>query len=556
MTRTESSPRIDELKIIPLGGLGEVGLNMMVLEYAGTILVIDAGVMFPQEDMLGVDLVIPDAGYLAENRDRIAAVIITHGHEDHIGALPFLLPEFDDPPIYGSAFSLALIQAKMDEHRLEVDLRPVEAGQVVKLGPFEVEFIRVTHSIPEGFGLAVTTPAGTIIHSGDFKIDHSLPDDEATDLTGFAKWGRRGVLALLADSTNVHREGNTLSEAKVGQALLDIFRRVDGRILIASFASNIRRVQQVVDAAAQFGRKIAFTGRSLVQNVRLAKELGLLRIPDELEVSIKDVAELPPSKICLMSTGSQGEPMAALTRIALGQHKQVQVGEGDVVVLSSRFIPGHEIAITKVINNLHRRGAEVIYEAVSDIHSSGHAYQEELRLMAKLVRPRYYLPIHGELRHLTRHAKLAEEMGFPKKRIIRAVNGDVVVLDRSQARIDERLPAGRIFVDGKGVGDVGEVVLRDRRHLAEDGVVFVMVVVDSLDGRILFGPEVVSRGFVFEEEFEALLNQAKDMVTQIIEDLAEPDWTVAQDDIRRALRRYFSKVLDRRPVILPMVLPM
>lgn len=553
---TDDAAHDGRLRIIPLGGCGEIGLNMTALIWDQSILVIDAGVMFPQEDMLGVDLVIPDARYLAERRDRIVGVVITHGHEDHIGALPFLLPEFDFPPVYGSDFSLALIQSRLNEHRLEADLNQVVAGDVVKLGPFEVEFIPVAHSIPHGFGLAITTPAGPVIHSGDFKIDHTLSDSEGTDLTGFAAWGRRGVLAMLADSTNVHREGNTLSEAKVKRTLTDIFHRVEGRIIIASFASNIRRVQQVIDAAAEHDRQVAYTGRSLVQNIRIAKELGLLEVPDGLEIEVKDITDLPARHVCLISTGSQGEPNAALTRISLGRHKEVQVGEGDVVVLSSRFIPGHEIAITQVINNLHRRGAEVLYEAVSDIHSSGHAYQEELRLLAKLVRPRYYMPVHGELRHLVRHAKLAMEMGLPRENVISAVNGDVIALDQDGVEVIDRIDTGRIFVDGKGIGDVGEVVLRDRRHLSEDGVVFVMVVVDSLDGQILFGPEVVSRGFVFEEENVELLGQAKEMVAQIVQDLAEPDWAVAQDEIRRALKRYFNKILQRRPVILPMVLPM
>ncbi|MBW1712296.1 MAG: ribonuclease J [Deltaproteobacteria bacterium] len=556
MSWAEPSPKADELKITPLGGLGEIGLNMMVLECRNRLLVIDAGVMFPDEEMLGVDLVIPDASFLSGQADKIEAVVVTHGHEDHIGALPFLLPGLGHPPVYGSAFSLALVQEKLKEHSIEASLRPVEPGQTIELGPFEVEFITVAHSIPEGFGLKIGTPLGTIVHSGDFKVDHSLPLKEATDLNSFAQAGQEGTLLLMADSTNVEREGYTLSEELVSRAIESVFRQTEGKILVASFASNIRRIKQVIDLAARFGRRVAFSGKSLVTNVRIAKQLKLLDIPEGQEATLAEVKNLPPDQVCILSTGSQGEPLAALTRIALGEHKQVQVEEGDVVILSSRFIPGHERAITHVINHLYRRGAEVLYEHVSPIHSSGHAYQDELRLLMSLVKPRYYLPIHGEVRHLVRNAILGQQMGIPRKRVLRIENGDQVVIDRTGLRVSGRVDTGRIFVDGKGVGDVGEVVLRDRRYLSAEGVVFVLVVVDHRSGEVISGPEVVSRGFVFEEEQLDLLEEAKDMVAQVIEDMPEPDWGLAQDEMRRTLRRFFNKTLDRRPMILPMVLPM
>jgi len=556
MTWAQPSRPPDELKLVALGGLGEIGLNMLVLECRERILVIDAGVMFPEEEMFGVDLVTPDASYLIEQKDKIEALILTHGHEDHIGALPFILPRLDPIPIYGSSFTLALVTEKLREHRIEADLRRVEAGQKLSLGPFEVEFIRVAHSIPEGLALALGTPLGVILHSGDFKVDHALGPGEATDLNRLATYGQKGVLALLADSTNVEREGYTLSEDRVRQTFTQLFRQSSGRILVASFASNIRRIQHVIDLADQFGRRIAFTGKSMVTNVRLARELNLLHLPEGLEVGLGQLKELEPDRICLMSTGSQGEPMSALTRIAWGEHKQVKVEEGDVVVLSSRFIPGHERAITQVINHLYRRGAEVVYEAVSDIHTSGHAQQDELRLLQSLVRPRYYIPIHGEPRHLVRHAHLAEKMGLRKDHILKLENGEVVVFDRAGARRAGRVETGRVFVDGKGVGDVGEVVLRDRRHLSADGVVFVLLVVDHRSGEILSGPEVVSRGFVFEEEQGDILEAAKELVIKVVEELAEPDLTVVQDEIRRALRRHFTKLLDRRPVVLPLVMAM
>ncbi len=556
MTWAQPSRLPDSLKLIPLGGLNEVGLNMLALECRDRVIIIDAGLMFPNEEMLGVDLVVPDCAHLSAQAEKIGAIILTHGHEDHIGALPFVLERLNNPPIYGSAFTLALVAEKLREHGIQADLRPVDASTRLDLPPFAVEFIPVAHSIPQGFGLKIETPLGTVVHTGDFKVDHTLTPTEATDLNRLAACGQQGVLALLSDSTNVEREGYTLSETAVRHTIQEIFQRTTGRIMIASFASNIRRVQQVVDSAAQFGRKVVFAGKSLVTNVRLARELGLISVPAGLEIGLGDLADLPPRQLCVITTGSQGEPLAALTRIALGEHKQIRVEKGDVVVLSSRFIPGHELAISRLINHLYRRGADVLYERVSKIHTSGHGQQEELKLVLSLTRPRYFIPVHGERRHLVRHARLAEEMGVPANRVLQMENGDVAVFDRAGGRISGQVETGRLYVDGKGMGDTADVVLRDRRHLSAEGVVFVLLVVDSRTGEILSGPEVVSRGFVFADEQPDIMATAKDLVSQVVGRQAEPDWTVAQDEIRRVLRRYFSRTLDRQPVILPMIMPM
>ena len=556
MTWAESKKQKDRLSLYPLGGLGEIGLNMMVLECRERIVIIDAGVMFPDSEMLGVDLVIPDPAPLLDQVDKIEGIVLTHGHEDHIGALPFILPMLGHPPVYGSSFTLALVQEKLNEHGVEAELLPVEPGDRVEMGPFGFEFIRVAHSIPEGLALKISTPLGVIVHSGDFKIDHGLEEGEATDLSGLARIGEEEVLLLMADSTNVERPGWTLPEETVSRSFEEIFRRNKGRILVACFASNIRRVKEVVELAGRFGRKVAFTGKSLVTNVRIAKELGLLFIPEGQEVTFAQLKELPKRQICVISTGSQGEPLAALTRIARGEHKQIEVEEGDVVVLSSRFIPGHERAITQVINHLYRLGAEVLYERVAEVHSSGHAYQDELKLMMRLIKPRYYLPVHGEIRHLVRNGRLAVRMGIPEKRVLRIENGDKVVFDGRGAGVAGRVASGRIFVDGKGVGDVGDLVLRDRRHLSSDGVVFVLLVVDHSSGEVISGPEVVTRGFVFEEEQAGLLEEAKELVAQVVAEMKEPDWSEAQDLIRRSLKRHFNRVLERRPMVLPMILPM
>ncbi len=547
------------LKVIPLGGLGEIGLNMMALEYEESILVIDAGLMFPEEYMLGVDVVIPDFEYLRENRGRLRAMVLTHGHEDHIGAMPFLLREFS-VPVFGTTFTIALLREKLREHQLPEppDLRTILPGETAGFGPFHVEFIRVDHSIVDGVGLAVHTPEGIIIHSGDFKVDHTPVDGIVTDLPRFAHFGSLGVLALLSDSTNAEKEGFTPSERDVRRTLGELFRSASGRIITAVFASNIKRIQQVAELALQGGRKLHFSGKSMRSNVRIARELGIIRIPDEELIEERQIVQFPDREIAIITTGSQGEPMSSLTRMAQNRHKHIKTKPGDTVILSSRFIPGNEKAITAIINSLYRMGAEVVYEKVSDIHTSGHAYREELKLMLNLVRPRYFIPIHGEYRHLVKHAALAKEVGIPGENILLAENGDTVHFENGRAFLGERIPTGRVLVDGKGVGDVGEVVLRDRRRLSGDGMVIALMAVDEQTGDVVYGPDIVSRGFIFEDRNPAILEDAKCIVLEVLDEIERPaliDWTDIAPDIKKELKRFFYSVLGRSPLILTVIIP-
>lgn len=548
------------LKIIPLGGLGEIGLNMMLFEYGDDIVVVDCGLMFPEPSMLGIDLVVPDITYLKERADRVRGILLTHGHEDHIGALPYVLPEIN-PPIFGTALTLGFVREKLKEFDLDekVELNIVRPRETVALGAFSVEFIRVAHSIVDGCALAIRSPEGVVIHTGDFKIDQTPVDGELTDLATFSRYGEEGVLAFLADSTNVEREGYTLSERLVGDAFDEIFPKCSGRIIVAAFSSNIHRVQQVVNSAARAGRKVLLNGRSMLANVQIARQLGYLQIPEGLLIDLKELPRLPKEEICMITTGSQGEPMSALTRIAMDDHKQIKLEEGDTVILSSRFIPGNEKTISDLINHLYRRGAEVFHEKVSEVHVSGHASQEELKLLHNLVRPRWFIPVHGEYRHLVRHARLAQELGVPKDRCILAVNGDMIAFSDGEGCILGRVPVGRVFVDGKGVGDVGDVVLKDRQHLSQDGMVVVIIGINQTTGEIIYGPDIVSRGFVFEDESQEYLDEAKRIVLDTLA-LNSPemlgDWNEVKQEVRAVLRRFFKKTIERRPVILPVILEM
>lgn len=547
------------LRIIPLGGLGEIGLNMMAFEYGEHILVVDAGLMFPEDYMPGVDMVIPEFQYLRDHRDAVEAVILTHGHEDHIGAMPFLLKELNIP-VYGTSFTIELLREKLKEHNLahSVTLRKVRAGDVSELGPFRVEYIKVNHSIVDGVGLAIDTPEGIIVHSGDFKIDRTPVDGQSTDLVRFAYYGDRGVLAFLSDSTNIEKEGFTLSERDVTGTLRELFQSCAGRLIVAVFASNIVRIQQVINLALEFGRKVVFSGKSMKTNVRIAKEEGIIRIPRDAEVDECTVEMLSDRKMVVLTTGSQGEPMSSLTRMAQSSHKSISIKKGDTVILSSRFIPGNERAITTIINNLYRMGADVVYEKVSDIHSSGHAYKEELKLMLDLVRPRYFLPIHGEYRHLVKHVQLAAESGIPAERLLLVEDGTPVCFEAGTARMGETIPTGRVLVDGKGVGDVGEVVLRDRRRLSGDGVVIVLIAVAEHTGEVIYGPDILSRGFVFEDQSGFILEEAKCVVLEVLDDLERPshiEWGEVGMDIKRRLKKFFEKVIERRPLILPIIVP-
>jgi len=555
---SEGDRTTEALRMIPLGGLGEIGLNMMAMEYGDTIIVIDCGLMFPEDYMLGIDLVIPDITYLLRNRDKVKAFIITHGHEDHTGALPFVLREID-APIYGTALTLGLIEEKLEEFGLarSTVLETVRPRDRISIGPFDIEFIRVSHSIVDGCGLAIKTPVGTVVHTGDFKMDQTPVDGEVMDYARFSEYGEAGVLLFMSDSTNVEKEGYTLSEREIGRNLEDVFRRCEGRIIVAAFSSNIHRIQQVMDAAEKFGRKVVLNGRSMVANSRIARALGYLKAPDGLIVDFRDLDSLPHQRVVLLTTGSQGEPMSALTRMALDNHKQIKVTKGDTVILSSKFIPGNEKAISTMMNHLYRRGADVIYEKVSEIHVSGHASREELKIMLNIVKPRYFIPVHGEYRHLVLHGRLASTVGIPEENIFVAEDGEVIEFTKDGAQRAGRVEHGRVFVDGKGVGDVGEMVLKDRSHLSEGGMVLAIVAINNSTGEIVYGPEIITRGLVLEEGSSGLIDQARNIVVETLGSVnaeVKTEQLEINEEVRRALRRFFNKTLERRPVILPVII--
>ncbi|MBI4609679.1 MAG: ribonuclease J [Candidatus Rokubacteria bacterium] len=546
------------VRLIPLGGLGEIGLNMMLLESGDDLLAVDCGLLFPDDEMLGIDYVIPDFAYLLAKRESLRAVVLTHGHEDHIGALPYLLREVR-APVYGTPLTLALVASRLSEHGLldTADLRPLKPRGAIELGSLRIEAVRVTHSIADGIGLAIETPVGTIVHTGDFKLDPSPIDGQHPDYRKFAELGERGVLALLSDSTNVDRPGHTPSESEVGRSLAALFEKARGRIIVATFASHIHRIQQVLELAVRFGRKLALLGMSMVNNVRIAAELGHLRVPEGTLVPLDELADLPAGRQVILSTGSQGEPNSAIALMAAREHKDVQVEEGDLVILSARIIPGNERVIGRVINQLMRLGAGVLWEDVAFVHVSGHACQEDLKLMLNLTRPRYFVPVHGEYRHLVAHARLAESVGLPRERIFIIEDGLGVELTKSSARVLGRFPAGRVFVDGKGIGDVGAVVLRDRQLLAQDGMVVVALTVDRQTGELLAGPEIASRGFVYVKESEEILEEVK---TVVREALAERDTAAPVNRellgslMRSAVRRFINQRFQRKPIVLPIVL--
>jgi ribonuclease J len=547
-----------QLKIIPLGGFGEIGLNMMVLEYGTTLFVIDAGLMFPEDYMLGVDFVIPDLDYIKKNRSLVSGIVLTHAHEDHIGALPFLL-KVVNAPVFGTPFTLELVRHKLEEYDMlhTSKLHEIHPRERLKLGPFELEFIRVGHSVVDGVGVAINTPLGLLVHTGDFKISHTLNDGQTTDVSRFARCGEQGVLALLSDSTNVEKEGYTVSDRKVTAKIAEIADGSPGRIIVALFASNITRIQQVVNIARERSRKVLFNGRSIEIAVRIARQLGYMDVPAEVEITADQLDLYPDEEVIIITTGSQGEPMSALARIAAGTHKQIDAKPQDTFVLSSKFIPGNEKAIASIINKLYKRGANVVYEKISDIHVSGHAFREELKLMINLTRPKYFIPVHGEYRHLVLHARLAEETGIARQSILVAENGQVVEFDQNGARIKDTVSTGRVMIDGKGVGDVGRSVLRERRVLSEEGLVIVNMAFDEETGVVVYGPEIVSRGFVFETETGHLVDDAQCVILEIIEDVGPdvPDRIkVIRSRLQTALRQYFYFTIGRRPVILPFIM--
>jgi ribonuclease J len=546
------------LKIIPLGGLGEIGLNMMVFEFEHNLLVVDAGLMFPEDYMLGIDYVIPDMSYLRENRQKIVGIVLTHAHEDHIGAVPFLLREMDIP-VYGTGFTLGMLSHKLEEQGLleTALLHEIRPSQQLALGAFTLEFIRVAHSVVDGIGIAIHTPVGLVVHTGDFKIGYNPVSGSTSDLGRFARLGEEGVLALLSDSTNVEKEGYTLSDKDIEKVLSSIAAECSGRIIVALFASSISRIQQIVDIAYQTGRKVVFDGKSIQISVGIAKELGFLNIPEGFETDIKEIHDYPDAETLIITTGSQGEPMSALSRMASGTHRHIRIHAGDKVILSSKFIPGNERAITNIINTLYRRGADVIYEKISAIHVSGHAFKEELKLMLQLTRPRLFIPIHGEYRHLVLHSRLAQEIGLAEKQILLAENGQVIELDANSAAIRDRIRTGRVLVDGKGIGDIGKSVLKERRELSEDGFVAVNMAFDEETGIVIYGPEISSKGFIFETETGHLLEDAKCVVLEIVDEM-HPEVPNRVERIREmvqsALKKYFDFTIKRRPVILPFIL--
>jgi ribonuclease J len=546
------------LKFIPLGGLGEIGLNMMVLEYGETLVVIDAGLMFPEDYMLGVDYVIPDMGYVLENKSRFKAIVLTHAHEDHIGALPYLLKDIN-VPVYGTPFTIRLIENKFMEHGLTASsslLHVIHPGDRLEIDSFVFEFIRVNHSVVDGVGIAINTPEGLVIHTGDFKISDSTIEGMQTDIDAFTHYGDMGVLALLSDSTNVEREGRTPSDKHVSDTLKNLIENSPGRIIIALFASNVSRIQQIVNIIKSGSRKIIFNGRSIELSVRIARELNLLKIPAEMEISIDDIEDYPDDEVIILTTGSQGEPMSALARMSTGMHKHIKARHGDTVILSSKFIPGNEKAIAKIINNLFRKGANVIYEKVSDIHVSGHAFKEELVMMMEMTRPKYFIPIHGEYRHLYHHARLAEVAGIGRENVFLLENGDVLGFSGGEAIVLDKVGTSRVLVDGKGIGDVGRLILKERRILSEEGLVVINIILDEETGFIVFGPEIVSKGFVFETETGHILEDAKCIILEIVEDIVDMPHRgeVLRKRLPGALREYFNFSIKRRPVILPFIL--
>ena len=547
-----------QLKIIPLGGLGEIGLNMMVFEYGTTLFIVDAGLMFPEDYMLGVDFVIPDMDYVKRNRNLITGIVLTHAHEDHIGALPFLLKEVN-APVFGSPFTLGVVRHKLEEYDTTVasGLHEIHPGEQLKLGPFRIEFIQVGHSVVDGVGLAIRTPMGLIVHTGDFKISHSVGDGLATDVGRFAQCGEKGVLALLSDSTNIEKEGYTISAREIRNKLAKIIDKSKGRIIIALFASNINRIQHIVNIAQERGKKIVFNGRSIEVAVSLARDLGYIHIPEGMDIDINEVSQHPDDDIIIITTGSQGEPMSALARMAAGNHKHLKVKKEDTVILSSKFIPGNERAIGNIINRLYKKGADVIYEKISEIHVSGHAFQEELKLMINLTRPKYVIPIHGEYRHLELHSRLAQQMGIPPERVLLAENGHIIEFDNDGGKVKDTVSTGRVLIDGKGVGDVGRSVLKERRLLSEEGLVVVNLAFDEETGIVVYGPEIDSRGFVFETETGHLVQDAQCVILEIVEDVGPeiPDRIkIIRSRVQSALRQYFYFTIGRRPVILPFVM--
>ncbi len=548
----------EKLKIIPLGGLLEIGKNITVFEYENDIILVDCGLAFPEDDMLGIDLVIPDLTYLEKNKEKIRGLVITHGHEDHIGSIPYLLKQIN-VPIYATKLTIGLIEHKLEEHRLlrSANLNVVNPGQTVDFGTMKVEFIRTTHSIPDACSLAIHTPAGVVVHTGDFKIDYTPIDGEMMDFGRLAELGNRGVLALMSDSTNSERKGYTMSESTVGEVLDKLFINCTKRIVVATFSSNVHRVQQIVNSAVKYGRKVAICGRSMINTIETARKFGYIKVPDNVFIDIDMIKSYPDDRLTIITTGSQGETMSALTRMASGEHKKVQITPNDLIIISANPIPGNENAVSKVIDDLMKIGAEVVYNALEDIHVSGHACQEEQKLMISLVKPKYFIPVHGEYRQLIAHSETAKKVGVNPENIFIMTNGRILELNEYEAKLAGTVPVGRIMVDGLGVGDVGNIVLRDRQRLSQDGLIIIVLTMDSVTGTVVAGPDVLSRGFVYVRDSENLMEEIKKLLRAKISEFEEKhitDWATIKSLLREELRDYIYKKTKRDPMILPIIM--
>lgn len=545
------------LKLIPLGGIGEIGKNMTILEYKNSILIVDCGMTFPDENMLGIDIVIPDIAYLEKNREKIKGMVITHGHEDHIGAIPYVLKKLNIP-VYGTKLTIGLLENKFKEHNLSSSyLHTVDKSQSIKLGPFCIEYVRASHSIPDAVSFSIETPVGIVFFTGDFKIDYTPIDGDTMDLQRIAELGKKGILALFADSTNVEREGYTLSEKTVGETFKDLFAKADARIIVATFASNVHRIQQVLNAAEAKNRKVALSGRSMINTVGVAMELGYLKVKKETLIDINKINNYPPEKICLLTTGSQGEPMSALSRMANGTHNKVKLDPTDTVIISATPIPGNEKTVYSTIDQLMKIGVKVVYSTLADVHVSGHACREELKLIHTLIKPKYFIPAHGEYRMLKIHKRLAIDLGMEEKNIFIMQNGNTLEFTKNNAKLIDTQYAGDILVDGLGIGDVGNIVLRDRRHLSEDGLLVVVVTLDKNTREPVSGPDIISRGFVYVKENEAMMNQLNHVVNKVLLHCKRKnitDWGVMKHNLREELKNYVISKLKRNPMILPIIM--
>ena len=550
--------RKESLRIIPLGGLGEIGKNITAIEYEDEIIVIDCGISFPDEDMYGIDLVIPDIKYLLDNKDKVKGLFLTHGHEDHIGAIPYILKQIN-MPVYGTKLTIGLVESKLKEHDMlsKTNLIPISPGESIKFNKLIIEFIRVTHSIAESCALAIHTPIGIVLHTGDFKIDYTPIDGKVMDLNRIAQLGQEGILLLMADSTNVERAGHSLSEKIIGETLNRIISNANGRVIVATFASNIHRMQQIADASMMYNRKIVFSGRSMENISNVAMDLGYLHIPEESIVGIEDLNRYPSDKITIITTGSQGEPMAGLSRIAYGSHRHISIEQDDLFIISASPIPGNDKLVSRVINQLYRKGVEVIYEDLEDIHVSGHAYKEELKLIHTLVKPKYFMPVHGEYRHLKHHSDLALKLGMDKSNVFTLETGQVLEISQDKAIATEKVHTGVVFVDGIGVGDVGNIVLRDRRDLARDGMVTIVVAINKETYSIVSGPDIITRGFIYARESEGLIKKIKDVAKEEIEICLENniiEWQVLKSGVRKSVEQLLYHKTKRRPSVFPIIM--